>query len=114
MLHENDQASLFDIRDAALAIGEFLQDIDHDKFIEDRKTQSAVIHQLLIIGEAVKRLSEELRANQTEIPWPLIARTRDILIHHYEGVDLEEVWRIAVNDLPELSESITRILEENA
>lgn len=114
MLHENDQASLYDIRDAALAIEEFLQDIDHDEFLEDRKTQSAVIHQLLIIGEAVKRLSEDLRANQPGVPWSLIARTRDILVHHYEGIDLEQVWLIAVNDLPSLLESITKLLAENS
>ena len=111
MQHEKDQASLLDIRDAALAIAEFLQDIDHDEFIEDRKTQSAVIHQLLIIGEAVKRLSDDFRTDHPEVPWSLIARTRDILVHHYEGIDIEQVWRIAVNDLPSLLESIANLLE---
>ncbi len=111
MLHENDHASLYDIRDAALAIGEFLQEFGHDEFVEDKKTQSAVIHQLLIIGEAVKRLSEGFRTDHPEVPWSLIARTRDILVHHYEGIDLEQVWRIAVNDLPSLLESIANLLE---
>lgn len=111
MLHENDQAGLYDIRNAVLAIKEFLQGIDRDEFREDRKTQSAVIHQLLIIGEAVKRLSEDFRTDQPDIPWSLIARTRDILVHHYEGIDLDQVWLIALNDLPKLLESITNLLE---
>jgi uncharacterized protein with HEPN domain len=45
-----------------------------------------------VIGEAVKRLSEDFRAAHPQVPWKLIAGTRDKLIHHYEGVDLEEVW----------------------
>jgi len=88
-----------------------LQEFGHDEFVEDKKTQSAVIHQLLIIGEAVKRLSEGFRTDHPEVPWSLIARTRDILVHHYEGIDLEQVWRIAVNDLPSLLESIANLLE---
>jgi uncharacterized protein with HEPN domain len=47
------------------------------------KTQSAVLHQFLIIGEAVKRLSFELRAARPEVPWKLTAGTRDKLIHFY-------------------------------
>ena len=91
-----------------------MQGIDRNEFLEDRKTQSAVIHQLLIIGEAVKRLSDRLRTDHPEIPWSLIARTRDILVHHYEGIDLEQVWQISIKDLPNLLESITKLLEETS
>lgn len=56
----------------------------------------------LIIGEAVKRISPEFRAAHPEVPWRLIAGTRDKLIHFYEGVDLEEVWKMVAADLPEL------------
>jgi uncharacterized protein with HEPN domain len=72
------------------------------EFLEDAKTQSAVLHQLLIIGEAVKRISLEFRSEHPEVPWKLIAGTRDKLIHFYEGVDLEEVWKMVASDLPEL------------
>jgi uncharacterized protein with HEPN domain len=60
------------------------------------------LHQLLIIGEAVKRISLEFRAAHPEVPWRLIAGTRDKLIHFYEGVDLEEVWKMVISDLPRL------------
>jgi uncharacterized protein with HEPN domain len=81
---------------------EFKGAADKAEFLADAKTQSAVLHQLLIIGEAVKRLSPEFRAAHPEVPWKLIAGTRDKLIHFYEGVDLEQVWRMVTSDLPAL------------
>lgn len=76
------------------------------EFVEDLKTQSAVLHQLLIIGEAEKRLTPEFRAAHPEVPWKLIAGTRDKLIHFYEGVDLEETWKTIEADLPHLIQRI--------
>jgi uncharacterized protein with HEPN domain len=75
---------------------------DKVEFLEDQKTQSAILHQLLIIGEAVKRVSPEFRAAHPEVPWKLIAGTRDKLIHFYDGVDLNEVWKMVISDLPQL------------
>jgi len=56
----------------------------------------------MIMGEAVKRLSSDFRARHSEIPWGLIAGMRDKLIHGYDIVDLDEVWRTAVVDVPDL------------
>ena len=97
-----DDAHLFDILKAARLAIEFKGTADKAEFLGDAKTQSAVLHQLLIIGEAVKRISLEFRAARPEVPWKLIAGTRDKLIHFYEGVDLEEVWKMVTSDLPEL------------
>lgn len=97
-----DEAHLLDILKAARLALEFKGTADKDAFLADAKTQSAVLHQLLVIGEAVKRLSPEFRAAHPEVPWTLIAGTRDKLIHFYEGVDLEEVWKMLTSDLPEL------------
>ena len=71
-------------------------------FGADRKTQSAVLHQLMVIGEAVKRLSPEFRERHGGIPWSAIAGMRDHLIHGYDLVDLEEVWKTATADVPSL------------
>ncbi len=97
-----DDAHLLDILKAARLAIEFKGPADKESFLEDAKTQSAVLHQLLIIGEAVKRISPEFRAAHLEVPWKLIAGTRDKLIHFYEGVDLEEVWKMVTADLPQL------------
>ena len=97
-----DDAHLLDILKAARLAIEFKGPAGQAEFLGDAKTQSAVLHQLLIIGEAVKRISPEFRAAHPEVPWKLIAGTRDKLIHFYEGVDLEEVWKMVTADLPEL------------
>lgn len=97
-----DDAHLLDILKAARLSIEFKAPAEKAEFLQDAKTQSALLHQLLIIGEAVKRISPEFRAAHPEAPWNLIAGTRDKLIHFYEGVDLEEGWKMVTSDLPEL------------
>ena len=79
-------------------------------FKVDRKTQSAVIRQLEIIGEAVKNLSATLTASEPDVPWRLIAGTRDRLIHAYFSVSLDAVWSMVKQDLPPLSGNVNRIL----
>ncbi len=76
--------------------------MDKTAFLQDDKTESAILYQLLIIGEAVKRLSPELRQQNPEIPWSLMAGMRDNLIHEYDDVDLEEVWKTSDRDIPDL------------
>lgn len=68
--------------------------------------QDAVMRQLEILGEATKRLSDSFRAEHEEIPWRGIAGMRDILIHAYDHVDVVEVWRVAVEDIPRLLDSL--------
>lgn len=101
-----DDTHLLDILKAARLAIEFKGSAQKMGFLEDAKTQSAVLHQLLIIGEGVKRLSPEFRAAHPEAPWKLIAGTRDKLIHFYEGVDLEEVWKMVTSNLPQLIRQI--------
>jgi uncharacterized protein with HEPN domain len=107
-----DEAILLDIAHAARLVLEFKEGMDHATFLQDLKTQSAVLHQLMVIGEAVKRLSLDFRAKHPEIPWPLIAGMRDNLIHGYDIVDLDEVWRTAKTDVPELLRLIEPLLPE--
>ena len=63
-----------------------------------------------VIGEAAKRLDEVYRASHPDIPWRAIAGLRDVLIHQYEGVELERVWAIVEKDLPGLKQSIAGLL----
>ncbi len=103
---------LLHILECIEAIEEYTQDMNREAFMEDRKTQDAVLRKLEIIGEAVKNIPHEFREKYPEIPWKQIAGTRDVLIHEYFGVDLELVWEIVERDLPELKEKIGRILKE--
>ncbi|MCX6751560.1 MAG: DUF86 domain-containing protein [Candidatus Nomurabacteria bacterium] len=83
-----------------------------ERFLSDRTIKDTVTRNIEVIGEAVKLVSEEVRAKNTEIPWQKIARTRDMLIHHYFDVDDKELWKIVVNDLPLLKISVQKILSD--
>jgi len=107
---QQDEAILLDIAEAARLVPAFIEGMTKDAFLDDLKTQSAVLHQLMIIGEAVKRLSHEFRAQNPEIPWALIAGMRDHLIHAYDAVDLDEVWKTATSDVPDLLAKIEPLL----
>jgi uncharacterized protein with HEPN domain len=99
---QRDEATLLDIDRAAHSVLDFVKDLKKEHFLKDYKTQSAVLYQLIVIGEAVKRLSIEFRDQHSNIPWSLIAGMRDHLIHGYDVVDWEEVWKTATCDVPDL------------
>jgi len=63
---------------------------------------SAILDQITIIGEATKRLSQPFRQQHPEIPWRDIAGMRDVIVHEYDQVDLDVVWDVIQNRLPEL------------
>jgi len=105
-----DEVTLLDIAQAARLAIEFIQGMTKGQFLDDIKTQSAVLYQLLVMGEAVKRLSREFRARHPHIPWSLIAGMRDHLIHGYDIVDWDEVWKTAKEDVPDLLTEIESLL----
>lgn len=81
-----------------------------DAFMASWVLQNAVIREFEIIGEATKRLSNDLKNAHPVAPWKRIAGFRDVLIHDYLGVDLNEVWNIVARDLPELKRKIKSIV----
>ena len=109
---DRDRATLLDIAQAAELVIEFQSGIDQAAFLQDTKTQSAILHQLMVMGEAVKRLSSDLRASHPHIPWALMTGMRDKLIHGYDIVDIEQVWQTAVADVPQLLKEIRPMLEK--
>jgi len=109
-----DEVILLDIAQAARLVIEFTQGMTKEQFLDDIKTQSAVLYPLLVIGEAVKRLSREFRARYPHIPWSLIAGMRDHLIHGYDVVDWDEVWKTAKRDVPDLLGEIESLLPSDS
>ena len=97
-----DSATLLDMLKAARLAVEFREGMEKRAFLEDPKTVSAVLHQLLVLGEAGKRISQECRTQHTDIPWKKIVGMRDKLIHEYDDIDLNEVWKTVRSDVPRL------------
>ncbi|QQS28918.1 MAG: DUF86 domain-containing protein [Sphingobacteriales bacterium] len=109
-MSEKDKGNLLAIVDSCQKIEKFVEDIwDADAFFADEKTFDAVLMNFVIIGEAVGRLSQELKEKETQIPWTIIKGFRNIVAHDYFGVDAEEVWQIIKNNLPELETEIKKI-----
>lgn len=109
-----DDAILVDMHRAARLAQDFIVGMDQPAFSADLKTQSAVLHQLLILGEAAKRLSESFRGSHPQVPWALISGMRDKLIHHYNVVDLVVVWDTIQDDIPALLAFLAPIVPEGS
>ena len=100
-----DKLYLDRIVDAVAKIESFTEEFDAESFGKDAKTQSAVILQLMIIGEMSKRLSSETKLS-INLPWKEIAGFRDRAIHDYFDIDLDIVWQTVVSDIPLLKKSL--------
>jgi uncharacterized protein with HEPN domain len=98
---------LSDIIEAICAVEKYLVVIDFAMFIADRKTYSATIRELEIIGEASTHLPEDFKQLHPEVPWRLMKDFRNVLSHHYFGVNFEIVWDVVQNQLPGIKKQIT-------
>src|SRR5260370_18050539 len=79
-------------------------------FLNDPKTQDAVLRNLQILAESTKRVSTDLKSTHPEVDWDRIAGFRNILVHEYLGINLVRIWELIEHSLPEFNERITSIL----
>jgi uncharacterized protein with HEPN domain len=84
--------------------------LSEEQFREDETLKRACVRSLEIIGEATKQLPTNFRAQHSHIEWRAIARMRDLLIHHYFGVDYQIVWDVIINQVPSLKDEIESLL----
>lgn len=110
--HRNNSAYLYDIYDSIKKGISFINEMTYEKFEKDEKTQYALIRVIEIIGEASKKISNEIKAQSEEIPWREISGMRDLLIHDYFGVNIKVVWETAKNDFPELKQKIQKLIQD--
>ncbi|MBI5815762.1 MAG: DUF86 domain-containing protein [Nitrospinae bacterium] len=101
---------LEDILTSIAETDEFTNEMGFEIFEKDRKTVNAVLRSLEVLGEAAKRIPEEIRAKAPDVPWKYMAGMRDKLIHEYFGVDLSVVWAVIKNELPPLRPQIELLL----
>jgi uncharacterized protein with HEPN domain len=111
MKHDNS-FYLQSILDSIIRIETYLKNVKETDFQQNGLLQDGVIRQLEIIGEAVKHLSNDVLSRYPLVPWQDIAGARDKLIHDYFGVDIDQIWLMACEDIPLLKIHITKILED--
>jgi len=90
----------------------FVEGMEYDDFVKDKKTAYAVTRAVEIIGEAVKKIPERVKKRYPKIPWKRMAGMRDKLIHEYFGVDLRRVWNTVKKDIPNLKPLFEKILKD--
>ena len=100
------------ILESIKSIESFMESIKKNGFMKNKEKQSAVVHQIEIIGEAAKNISNEFTNRYPSIHWSDIIRTRDKMIHNYFAIDLDIVWDIVKRDLPKLKEALHKIISE--
>ena len=107
----NDRERLLDIVEAIDRINKYAVR-GRAAFEENELIQSWIVHHLQIIGEATARISDDFRNSSPHIPWSKIIGMRNILVHHYFGIDCDVVWSVIEKDLPVLECNLKDLLGE--
>ena len=81
-----------------------------EQFLSDTMIQDAVLRNLQILSESTMRLSDSLKSENANVPWRAIAGFRNIVVHNYLSIGLNQVWDIVSNDIPVLKAAIEHIL----
>lgn len=107
-----------DYRERILDILEAITQIEkyaargREAFENDELVQTWTVHYLEIIGEAARALPDDFKQKHANVPWQKIIGMRNILVHHYFGIDTDVVWAVVKNDLPDLKKKIDAIAQE--
>lgn len=110
---DSDAVLLVHIRQCIRRIREYTGE-GRSAFFDSCLVQDAVLRNLQTLAESTQRLSSELRATESQLPWPAIAGFRNVLAHGYLTLDLEAVWSVVERDLPELGNAVERMLARTA
>lgn len=95
-------------------IEKYSKNLSKEDFKSNIELQDAIIRRLEIIGEATRNLPDEFKSNYSDIQWKQIIAARNILAHFYFGIDLNTIWNIVKNDLPQLKKQVESMLEDDS
>ena len=109
--NRTDKLFLEDIQTSMNRIAEYIEGYNYVDFKKDNKTVDAVIRNFEIIGEASKKLTDDVKKSYPDIPWHEMYYLRNRVTHEYFGVDYEIIWDIATNYLPENRLMIIKIIK---
>lgn len=107
-----DAGWLQDILDSAQRIVRFTSGMTEEQFLQDEKTQHAVVRCLEIIGEAANNVSAETRDSLAVLSWSKIIAQRHVAIHHYRKLDYRRIWTTVRDDLRPLIEQLDSFLKD--
>jgi uncharacterized protein with HEPN domain len=110
-LDDRDKAYLWDITNACTDIIKFIENTSFHDFEIDKMKRFAIERQLLVIGEASNHLSVEFRNKYSSIPWKLMIGLRNIIAHEYGEILVERIYRIAVDNIKPLKNSIDELFK---
>lgn len=107
-----DRQRLLHILESIEEIEQYTSKANFSSFLENSMMWFACVKQMEIIGEAANNISEETKNKFSKIQWRQIIGLRHILVHEYFGIDTNLIWQIIANDIPQLKESIQKVLEQ--
>lgn len=108
-----DDAYALDMLIAAKRAASFVEHMTWEEFNASLLTQSAVLHQLIVLGEAARRVSHEYKADHPEVEWTASAGLRNRIIHEYDRVLLDRVWAVLTDELPSLINALHVFVREH-
>jgi len=108
---DRDLSYLLDIFEAAKLAISYVSNKTEQAFLSDIQCQDSVIRRFEIIGEAAKRVSESTRLDYPELPWNEMIGMRNLLIHEYDDVDMDILWKTVQIELPKLVKQLEAILD---
>ncbi len=112
MIKRTSMLYLNDIIQAMNKIEKYSQGLDYASFINNDMVVDAVLRNIEVIGEAAIQIPENLKQNYSHIPWKKIIGLRNIVIHEYFGVDLDNIWKIVTENIPETKPQLEKMFEE--
>jgi uncharacterized protein with HEPN domain len=105
-----DDTYLVDILESAKIALEYVTGKSREEFHDDMQCQDAVLRRIEIIGEAARHISPQFQKKHPHIPWRDLTMLRNLVIHQYDAVDVNQVWDTTQNKLPQLIEELSRIV----
>ena len=106
----SDEDLLYHMLDAARQIQVYLVGITRDRFMQNRLRQDAVIRCFQVIGEAARRVSNDMKVDHSEIEWRKMIGMRTVVIHEFHRIDLEVIWTAAQNSIPPLIAALAPLI----
>jgi len=105
-----DETYLIDILESAKIALDYVSGKTWDQFYEDIQCQDAVLRRIEIIGEAARHISPQARKKHPQIPWREMTLLRNLVIHKYDVVDINQVWDTVQNKIPPLVKELSKIV----